>query len=174
MTAESSAHSRIAAPLVAYALETRELVPLIENAPVREAFRAETLEYELRLLKIVSAGWAITFLLEGHEEKSRVSEAFWTEIGHIATSIDTQSKALGTEIRYFDEVRSRFDDYLGWIRKAGDKDPAFAVGFRLAERCGVPDDAYPVVCARKVFNGSIGSIRSFLWEVLPRSPIPVE
>ncbi|TWI74333.1 hypothetical protein LZ24_00936 [Desulfobotulus alkaliphilus] len=155
----------IAESLVAYATQSNDILPLVEALPEESSIAGPTMEYEIRMLKILSVGWGLAFLLAEHPAKTTLSELFWQRISLLSKEIDEICKSSGTEIDYFSALRKRLDMYVGALSRASNpEDPGREVGACYAGLCGDPEDSYALVAGRRVFTGVLSSLQNYLKE----------
>ncbi|MDY0161780.1 hypothetical protein [Desulfobotulus sp.] len=151
--------------LVAYATRSNDILPLVEGLPESSHIPRPAMEYEMRMLKILSVGWGLAFLLSEHPEKTSLSEGFWQKIALLSKEIDALCKDSGTEIDYFAALRRRLDMYVSALTEAQNpEDPGREVGLCYAKLCGDAKDAYAGVAGKRVFTGVLTSIQAYLQE----------
>jgi hypothetical protein len=150
--------------LVALSFSRDGLNQTLDGLPSDSAINTATLEYEFNLLKIISAGWGISFFMAEGNCKKAVSEMYWSQIYEISRNIsDITSASLGRKVEYFEILRNRINMYataLSALRL--DDDPAGVIGENFARLCGNEKDAHAVSCGQKAFSDSIACVKSYL------------
>lgn len=156
--------------LVSYATHSTDILPLVEGLPDISRIQKPTMEYELRLLKILSVGWGLAFLLSDHPAKTSLSEEFWQRIALLSKEIDTLCRESGTDIDYFATLRHRLDLYVSALSKAKQQeDPGSEVGLCYAELCGDVNDSYAFVVGKRIFTGVLSSLHQYLGQYVKLS-----
>lgn len=99
---------KMAQDLSAFAIDRTDLKEIIGALPVDHKLNLTTIEYELSILKILAAGWGISFYMPAtHPEKESLANAFWTNIQEISQQISTLTQTTtGQEIDYFDILKT--------------------------------------------------------------------
>ncbi|MCW7755125.1 hypothetical protein OOT00_14145 [Desulfobotulus sp. H1] len=169
---EKETMQELSESLVAYATHSKDILPFVEALPEESRIARPTMEYEMRMLKILSVGWGLAFILSDHPARIELSEAFWHRISSLSKEIDEICKASGTEIDYFAALRKRLDIYVSALSGAKDPgDPGIEVGSCYAELCGDAEDTYALVAGRRVFTGVLSSLHEYLKDSLnPAQP----
>lgn len=151
--------------LLHYALGSDELFPLIEALPETSSITQNKLEYELRLLKILSVGWGLSYYLDEGENKEATITTFWQEIYLFSKEIDQTSRTAGIEIVYFSILEERFNAYRARLETGPAKDVIRLMGLACASFCGDENDSYVYVVGKKVFRDALSNLQEFLSEL---------
>lgn len=151
--------------LVHYATSSEDLTPLIACLPETSKIAPATLEYEMRILKILAVGWGLAFVTEDHPAKTELLEGFWQKMAEISRQITETCASAGTNVDYFTVLNRRLDAYVAILQdRKNTEDPGAEIGLQYAAFCGDGADGFAVLAGKKVFNGAIGSLRTYLKE----------
>jgi len=155
-----------------FAIDREDVKWLVANLPatIGETER-NTVEYELRILKILFVGWAVLYTMEEGPLRQNLAESYWQAVHDLAANISrTTGLMIGKEVDYFAAVRERLDQYLGLLQQDNGADPAGVVGRAFAGNCGAPDDLCIAMAGSRLFVSTIGKVREFLNEVAAAAP----
>lgn len=150
--------------LVRHSLTADELFPLIQGLPETSAIPQSRLEYELRILKILSMGWGLSYYLDEGEVKEKIVTGFWKEIFLFSGELDQVAGATGLNLSYFSLLQERFTAYLARVEALPLKDIIKIMGLACADFCGDENDSYIFVVAKKVFADTLTTLQTYLGE----------
>ena len=150
--------------LAEFAVEREDLKILLQTLPADAGLDKTALEYEFQFLKIVCAGWAISYFMENSEARALLAESFWLEIKIFSETISQlTATSSGIEINYFEVLKERADIYIKAINlEASEADPALAIGLTLADICGYQEQPLIITSGRRIFNVTLAGVKSYL------------
>ncbi|QTA79705.1 Uncharacterized protein dnl_19810 [Desulfonema limicola] len=121
-------------------------------------------EYEIQLLKILSAGWSISFFMGQDPDKTLIAKTFWNSIQEFAKNIsDMTSTTTGKDIDYFNILKERVDIYVNALSYFSDvQDPSAVIGPTFAKLCGCEEDIYTINAGKNIFNHCLKNVKAFL------------
>lgn len=152
--------------LAAFAVDREDLKQLLATLPENEAIKPVTVEYELQLLKIISAGWAISVYMDGKDGKDVLAESFWLIIREFSKNIsETLNLTTGVDVDYFETLKERLNTYLAAMESAGSGEPVQAVGPEFARICGTPDDAFVTLNGARLFHLTATAVQEYIGSV---------
>jgi hypothetical protein len=150
-----------------FAIDREDVKWLVANLPAEATAEANTVEYELQLVKIIFVGWSILYSMEECARRQEMAERYWQAIHELSANISqTTGLMIGKEVDYFAAVRERLDQYLGALQQDNGADPAGVVGREFARCCGAPDDLFTAMAGSRLFVATISRTK----EILPPSP----
>ena len=154
-----------------FAIDREDVKWLVENLPAGTEAEANTVEYELQLVKIIFVGWAILYALEESPFRQALAEQYWQAVHELAANVShTTGLMIGKEVDYFAAMRERLDRYLGSLQRDNGADPAGVVGREFALCCGVPDDLLTAMTGSRLFVSTLSRVREFLAAVTENGP----
>ena len=162
---ESLTIEALAENLATFAINRDELKMLIQAIPENMGLDLTAVEYELQILKILSAGWAISFYMPEGEYKIKLVQFFWDHIKEISNSISNLTgTGTGREIDYFAILKERLDLYLQAMEKIpeGCNDPSCVMGPAFASACKSDNNVAAILTGTKMFTMSLGGVREYL------------
>jgi len=152
--------------LASFAVDREDIKQLLATIPEDDAIKPVTVEYELQLLKIISAGWAINVYMDGKSEKDLLAENFWLIIRAFSKDLSgTLNLVTGAEVDYFETLKERFDTYFTAMEGAGSGEPVQAVGPEFARLCGSPDDAFVTLNGARLFHLTATAVQEYIGSV---------
>ena len=156
--------ARAGEQLFQFAIDRGDMNAILDALPLEVPETRVALEYEIQLLRIISVGWAIAFVLADSDLKIRLGQHFWDSIRAFSTTLSASaSLSVGSDIDYFDILKKRLDIYVGALDAAGQiPEPAMAIGPAFAGFCGDPDDACAILAGSKMFSLTINAVREYL------------
>ena len=157
--------------LVTYAFEKQGLKEILSRVPDPGETGPVGLEYEGQLLKIITAGWSISYFMEAHPQKQALAETFWNGVRAFSQNLDTVTTMMtGANIEYFQTIRQRLETYLEAIRQQPEAtDPAEIFGPTFARCCRAADNVHIIMAGNRIFNGVLQAIRDYLAIGAPHS-----
>lgn len=164
--AEQTDAERMAQDLSTFAIDRTDLKELIRSIPENHNLNLTTVEYELSILKILAAGWGISFYMPaGHPEKADLANAFWTNIQEISRQISLlTATTTGKQIDYFDILKSRLNDYMAVMQANPQEvtDPTQVIGPAFADACNSGDNAVAILVGAKMFTLTMGAVKEYI------------
>jgi len=150
--------------LFCFALDREDVKTLVAHLPEEVSCKPATVEYELQLLKIISIGWSISFILEKNPFKDELAEVFWKAIHGFAENLSEMTELMtGHGIDYFQAARDRLDLYVAALAdNPGTAEPAAVIGPEFASQCGNREDIYTVMTGSRMFIITVTSVKEYL------------
>ena len=148
-----------------FATERDDVKWLLAQLPKEASVKPATVEYELQILKIISVGWAISYLLEGTPvRKESLSQFFWEAVNEFSRSLsETTGLMIGQDIDYFEILKARFDTYVAAMAQNEEAaDPTVIIGPAFADLCGNREDIFAAMSGSKMFNTTLHRVRQYL------------
>ncbi|WP_045217454.1 hypothetical protein [Desulfonatronovibrio magnus] len=158
--------------LCSYALDREDIKWMVDTFPESTELDKNKLEYELNILKIVTAGWSISYYLQDNPAKDLVLEPFWKNIHDVSDGLSQATGLLiGKNINFFQTLKSRLDSYVLSMSRSNDDKPALAIGFEFARHCNSQDDLAVSMAGSKMFMAVTAGVKQLLEaaELLPSS-----
>jgi len=164
---EKTGIEKAAEELFSFAIDREDVKILMASLPKEADIKRVTVEYELQLLKIVSAGWCISYYLENCHQKSRFAALYWKSVYEFSQGIsETSGLLIGKTIDYFLILKNRLDMYVDAMGKKTDApEPAVVIGPEFARACGNADDVFTVMTGSKMFVATVGRVKQYLEEI---------
>lgn len=161
---KTSGIEKAAEDLFNFAIDHEDVKWLIEHLPQEADIERGKVEYELRMLKIISVGWSLSYYLENHLAKHKLLELYWQSINEFSQSISASTGLMiGRDIDYFQILRERLDMYVAALAQNPDApEPAVVIGPEFAGTCGNADDIFTVMAGSKMFLVTIGRVQEYL------------
>ncbi len=161
---EKSGIEKTGEDLFNFAVDREDVKTLMSLLSEEADVKRETVEYELQILKFISVGWSITYLLENSSQKEQLAEIYWKAVHEYSQSIsETTALMIGQEIDYFQILKDRLDMYVEAMQKKSDaSEPAVVIGPEFARACGNIHDAFTVMTGSRMFIAMIGSVKEYL------------
>jgi len=147
-----------------YAVDRDDLQLILEGIPEDDSIKRGTVEYEMRILRIVAVGWGVSFFMPESREKTRLAEGYWHRVAEFSGQISTVSSTMsGNDIDYFQVIRQRLDQYLAVLNHYQDAgDPAIVIGPTIAKMCGSEDNPYLIISGKKMFHIVLSGVKHYL------------
>jgi hypothetical protein len=158
---------KIAEDISNFAIEREDIKWLMQNLSKKAKVKKATVEYELQILKIIITGWSISYYLEIHPYKNKLSELYWDLIQEFSKSLSEATNLMtGCDIDYFTILKERFDFYLGAMSaKKNVKEPVEIIGPIFAKACGNKDDIFAIMTGSKMFMSVIQRVKAYFEEI---------
>ncbi|VEN75065.1 conserved hypothetical protein [Candidatus Desulfarcum epimagneticum] len=155
---------KAAGELFDFAVDRQDVKWLMERLHPEADINRTTVEYELQALKIVTVGWSVAYCLETSPLKQPLSESYWLRVRDFSNGISEAAKYMaGTDIDYFDILKTRLDMYVQTLSESGEKEePASVIGPEFARICGNEQDLFTFMTGSKMFMSSSGRVREYL------------
>ncbi len=152
--------------LATFAIDRTDLKQLLGAIPENSSLNMTTIEYELQILKILSAGWAISFYMAVTDKnKAPLTQIFWEFIREISQNISTLTETTtGKNLDYFEIVKQRLNTYLEIMKEKPDasQNPANIMGPAFADICNHNNDAIAILTGTKMFTLTLGAVKEYL------------
>ena len=158
--------------LASFAVDREDIKQLLATLPEDEKIKPTTVEYELQLLKIISAGWAINVYMNGKQEKDLLAETFWLIIRSFSKDLSgTLHLVTGAEVDYFETLKERFNTYLA-VMSGASGEPSQVVGPEFARLCGSPDDPFVTLNGARIFHLTATAVEEYIGSVAITAEVP--
>ncbi len=153
--------------LANFSLDRESVQFALSRLPDEHSINKVAIEYEIQLLKILSVGWAISYFMEDHSEKTPLIKKFWDVLFEFSKNLSSvTSLTIGKEVDYFRALKERIDIYLNALAEVPHvKDPASVIGPTFARLCGNPDNVHVIMAGNRVFHLSLEGVKHFLESV---------
>lgn len=152
--------------LASFAVDREDIKGLLASLPEDDAIKPVTVEYELQILKIIAAGWAVNVHMDGKPGKDAMAERFWIIVREFAKNLsETLHLTTGAEVDYFETIKARFGDYLAAMEAMGSGEPVQAVSPKFAELCGCADNAFVNLCGARMFHLTTTAVQEYIHSV---------
>lgn len=150
--------------LANFSLDRESVQFALSRLPDEHSINKVAIEYEIQLLKILSVGWAISYFMEDHSEKTPLIKNFWDVLFEFSKNLSSvTSLTIGREVDYFLALKERIDIYLNALAEAPHvKDPALVIGPTFARLCGNTDNVHVIMAGNRVFHLSLEGVKHFL------------
>lgn len=169
MSKDKISIDHLAQNLASFALDRTDLKELLSALPKESGQDLNTLEYELGILKILSAGWGIAFYMAvSDKNKSPLNQCYWETIREISQNISTLTQTTtGTRIDYFTILKERLDTYVKAMQTNKDQatEPTAVMGPAFAKACNQTDDPMAILLGTKMFTLTLGAVKEYLASV---------
>jgi len=155
---------KIGQNLANYAVDSADLKVILDAIHPEVRINRVSLEYEIKLLKIISIGWGLTFFLAENPEKEVLTSTYWTAINLFSRDLSaTASTAVSKNIDYFTILKERTNLYVSELsRNSKITDPVTVIGPKFAELCGEMDNVHIVMVGNRAFSYSLKAVRDYL------------
>ncbi|MFW6080651.1 MAG: hypothetical protein ACOC7W_01970 [Desulfosalsimonas sp.] len=161
---EKSAIEKAGEDLFNFAIDREDVKELMDQLPESADLKTTAVEYELPLLKIITVGWSLAYLMENSPHKNELMQVYWNAVRAFSQNLsETAGLMTSSDIDYFEEVKKRFNQYLAAMNSRPDAgDPTAVIGPEFARACGNEDDVFAVLAGSKMFAGTINCVREYL------------
>jgi len=146
-----------------YSVKREDLKELADSIIDNSTLSEQTILYELQILKIISTGVSINYLIKTPEAKNKISEYYWKYILDFSASVTEATKEYSNvELNYFDVIKEKLDFYLKELNQnKSAAEPASVIGPSFAHQCGDDSDTFAVMAGAKLFKSVIGGLSKF-------------
>ncbi len=153
--------------LANFSLDRESVLFALSRLPDEPSINKVAIEYEIQLLKILSVGWAISYFMEDHLEKSPLIKKFWDVLFEFSKNLSSvTSLTIGKEVDYFKALKERIDIYLKALAEVPHvKDPASVIGPTFARLCENTDNVHVIMAGNRIFHLSLEGVKHFLESV---------
>ena len=150
--------------LANFSLDRESVLFALSRLPDELSINKVAIEYEIQLLKILSVGWAISYFMEDHSEKTPLINKFWDVLFEFSKNLScVTSLTIGKEVDYFRALKERIDIYLKALAEVPHvKDPASVIGPTFARLCENADNVHVIMAGNRVFHMSLEGVKHFL------------
>ena len=155
---------KIGENLANYAIDGADLKVILDAIHPEARINRILLEYEIKLLKIISVGWGLTFFLAENSKKEALTTAYWTAINLFSRDFSAvASTAVSKNIDYFTILKERTNVYVSELsRNSKITDPVAVIGPKFAELCGDMENVHIVMAGNRAFSYSLKAVRDYL------------
>jgi hypothetical protein len=159
--------TEIGESLANFSLDRESVLFALSRLPDEPSINKVAIEYEIQLLKILSVGWAISYFMEDHSEKTPLIKKFWDVLFEFSKNLSSvTSLTIGKEVDYFRTLKERIDIYLKALAEVPQvKDPTSVIGPTFARLCGNSDDIHVIMAGNRIFHLSLEGVKHFLESV---------
>ncbi len=159
--------TEIGESLANFSLDRESVLFALSRLPDEPSINKVAIEYEIQLLKILSVGWAISYFMEDHSEKTPLIKKFWDVLFEFSKNLSSvTSLTIGKEVDYFRTLKERIDIYLQALAEVPQvKDPTSVIGPTFARLCGNSDDIHVIMAGNRIFHLSLEGVKHFLESV---------
>ena len=153
--------------LACYATDSADLIVILDNVHPEAQINRVSLEYEMKMLKIISVGWGLTFFGAENPEKEALATAYWSAINIFSRDLSvTASAAVNKKIDYFNILKERTNFYVSALsRNSKVADPVTVIGPKFAECCGDRGNVHIVMAGNRVFSYTLKAVRDYMESV---------
>jgi hypothetical protein len=153
--------------LANFSLDRESVQFALSRLPEEPFINKVAIEYEIQILKILSVGWAISYFMEDHLEKSTLIKKFWDVLFEFSKNLSSvTSISIGKEVDYFNALKERIDIYLKALAEVPHvKDPASVIGPTFARLCENTDNVHVIMAGNRIFHLSLKGVKHFLESV---------
>ena len=163
---ENISVQQTARDLATFAIDRTDLKQLLAAIPENSTLNMTTIEYELQILKILSAGWAISFYMAATDKnKAPLTQMFWEFIQEVSQNISTLTETTaGKSLDYFKILKQRLNTYLEIMKEKPEEsqNPANIMGPAFAKICNSENDAMAIITGTKMFTLTLGAVKEYL------------
>ncbi len=161
---EKSLIEKVGEAFFNFAADREDLKATMSLLPAEANINRETVEYELQILKFISTGWSISYLLEKSPLKDQLAELYWETVYQYSLGISQATDlVIGRKIDYFQILKERLDMYVKAIQKQpGAPEPAVIIGPEFALTCGNADDVFTVMAGSRLFKSTVDMVKKYL------------
>ena len=148
-----------------FAIEREDVKWLMQQLSQSSRVTLATFEYELQILKIISVGWGISYLLAGTpKRKAALGELYWGAVNDFSKQLsETTGLMTGQDIDYFEILKIRLDQYVQAMEDNPQAtEPATVIGPAFAGLCGHADDLFAAMAGSKMFANAVARVRQYL------------
>lgn len=153
-----------------FAIEQEDIQWLLANLPQDPQINRHTVEYELRMLKLIGVGWCIAFFLENQARRTPLLEHYWQAVQAFSQELSRTTRYLIPEpIDYFAVLKERFHTYQEAMAArvqvgspACAADPLQVIGPVFAGACQQADNVFIMMAGAKLFRSVMAHVRAYL------------
>lgn len=163
LSESKSSIEQAAEDLFNFAVDREDIKTLMANLHESADIQRNSVEYELQILKIISVGWAIPYVLENAAQKDLIGATYWQAIQNFSQSLsETFGLMVGGSLDYFQILKERLGTYLDALHRHPDApEPAVVIGPEFADVCGNREDIFTVMTGSRMFVSTIGCVKQY-------------
>jgi len=163
-TGDTTSLEKVSEDLFTFAFDGQDVNMLMDQLPQQSNVERNAVEYELRILKIVSVGWCLSYYIEDIHLKTELTNLYWKGVCEFSRNISTTTgQLIGQNIDYFEILKNRLDGYIASLQSQPKApEPAVVVGPAFAENCGNKDEVYAVLVGSRMFVSVLARIKKYL------------
>ena len=167
---QQSPISQAGSDLFDFAIDREDVKWLMDRLPETADVQRASVEYELQILKIITVGWSIAYVLADNPVKTPLSEHFWGAVREFSAGLSqTTGMMTGQDIDYFQVLRERLDMYVNALNSNPETpEPAAVIGPTFAYACGNARDIFSSMTGSKMFATAFSRVRTYLQAVAPQ------
>ncbi len=149
--------------LATFSVDRDDIKRALMMIPESEEINVVTVEYELQLLKILTAGWSISYHMNEASRKMELAELFWHLIRDFSKNLsDVTATTTGSPVDYFETLKERLDLYVKTMEEGKGDDPASVIGPRFAETCNEKENVFVIMAGSRIFNNTVAAVKEYL------------
>jgi len=147
-----------------FAVDREDTKILMDNLHKEADIKRPTVEYELQALRIITAGWSISYFLENSAHKNRLVEIYWMAVYEFSQNISSVSELMiGQDFNYYQMLKNRLDKYLDAMHNNPDaSEPVVTIGPEFAKICGNSNDVFTIMAGSKMFTATLNGVKKYL------------
>ncbi len=156
---------KAAEDLFTFAIDRQDIKWTLDHLPHDPNRNRPGIDYELQILKLLSVGWGLTYLLADSAFKAPLQNAYWEAVREFSERLSSTSGLLtGQQIDYFGVLKTRLDTYLAAMPAGGSQEgePGRTIGAAFARICGRDDDPAIMMAAARMFTHSLSIVNEYL------------
>jgi hypothetical protein len=159
----NSLENQIANTLFSYSVSRDDIKNLANETVENTDAQEQTLLYELQILKIITTGVSINYLIESLDQKNEISRLYWEYIMEFSKSVtEATKKYSNVDIDYFEVIKDKLNYYLKELSENKDApEPASIIGPAFAVQCSMPEDTFTILAGAKLFKGVINGLKIY-------------
>ena len=147
-----------------HAMDREDVKWLVARLPEEASVPSAKVEYELQILKFISVGWSIAYVLADHAQKMPLSQRYWKAVQAYAQSLsETTGLMIGHDVDYFETLKERLDAYVQALADHPDaSEPATVIGPAFAQTCGNRADLFVEMAGANLFLTTVRRVEQYL------------
>jgi hypothetical protein len=159
----NSLENQIANTLFSYSVSRDDIKNLANETVENTDAQEQTLLYELQILKIITTGVSINYLIESLDQKNEISRLYWEYIMEFSKSVtEATKKYSNVDIDYFEVIKDKLNYYLKELSENKDApEPASVIGPAFAIQCSMEEDTFAILAGAKLFKGVINGLKIY-------------
>ncbi len=156
--------NQAAEDLITFAVDRDDVKTLLTALPENADSDPGKVEYELAILRIITAGWSISYFLAHSALRHQLAELYWEAIREFSQNISVSAGLLaGKDIDYFQVLKDRLSGYVKAMEQKHDaREPAAVIGPEFARLCGNGDDTHLILAGTRMFIAVMASVKAYL------------
>jgi len=157
--------ARVAEDLLAFAIDRQDIKWCVAHLPADDALNPVAIDYELQILKIISVGWSLTYLMADKPHKTSLVNLFWNAVQEFSEHLShTSGLMIGRDFDYFKVLKQRFDLYLEAMTATGEQnsEPGRVIGEVFARLCGHPGDLATMMAGARMLTNTLARVSKYL------------